>query len=136
VPDSPPKVLVVDDDADNLTMVKRFLGAKGIEVITTDSPFAVNALLREEEPDVVVLDVMMPALDGETVARFIRGASKGARPLILFYSAMGVSDLKRLAARVPGSTSLPKTAGLHALLEAVLAAHAAPAGAIGESPEE
>ena len=118
--DSPTKVLVVDDDPDNLHMVKRFLVSKGMTVVTTDSPFAVNALLREEEPDVVVLDVMMPALNGETVARFIRGASGEERPVILFYSAMGDVELEQLAARVPGSTFLPKTAGLRALHQAVV----------------
>ena len=118
-----PKVLVVDDDPDNLVMVKRFLGAQGITVLTTDSPFGVSALIGREKPDVVVLDVMMPALDGETVARFIQSAAIGDKPLILFYSAMGSDDLEKLAARVPGSTFLPKTAGLKALHEAVLAAH-------------
>jgi two-component system OmpR family response regulator len=126
VPSSSLKVLVVDDDPDNLRMVSRFLGSKGIAVVTTDSPFAVNGLLREEEPDIVILDVMMPALDGETVARFIRAASNSSKPMILFYSAMGESELKALTDRVPGSIFLAKTAGLVALHDAVVEAHALP----------
>jgi CheY-like chemotaxis protein len=121
-----PKVLVVDDDPDNLVMVKRFLGSQGMSVVTTTSPFAVSGLISEEKPDVVVLDVMMPALDGETVARFIKNASAGDRPLIVFYSAMGEGELRQLVARVPGSTFIPKTAGLKALHQAVLEAHASP----------
>jgi DNA-binding response OmpR family regulator len=116
---------MVDDDLDNLRMVQRYLQAKGLTVITTDSPFGVNALLREENPDVVILDVMMPALDGETVARFIRDSGDGLEPPIVFYSAIGESELRALAARVPGSASLPKTASLESLHAAVLEAASA-----------
>jgi len=115
VTEAVPKVLVVDDDPDNLRMVSRFLEAKGFSVVVTSSPFEVTRLLREQEPDVVVLDVMMPALDGEAVAKFIRGEWPEERPQILFYSAIDDERLQLLAGRVPGSTAVAKTAGLGAL---------------------
>ncbi len=112
------RVLVVDDDPRNLGMVRRYLEAKGLEVITTDSPFGVTAIVSREDPDVVILDIMMPALDGETVARFIRESGGGAR--IVFYSAINESELRALVERVPGSVSIPKTASLATLHKAVL----------------
>jgi len=119
VTDAAPKVLVVDDDPDNLRMVSRYLEAKGYSVVVTSSPFDVTRLLRQEEPDVVVLDVMMPALDGEAVAKFIRGEWPIERPQILFYSAIDDEPLRLLTDRIPGSTAVAKTAGLGALLESI-----------------
>lgn len=114
-----PKVLVVDDDPDNLRMVSRFLQAKGLAVSVTSSPFEVTGLIRAEEPDVIILDVMMPALDGEAVAKFVRSEWPEDRPQIIFYSAIDGGPLRELAKRVPRSVAVPKTAGLRALHEAI-----------------
>lgn len=66
------RVLVVDDEAPIVEIVRGFLVAEGMEVITAgDGPTAVEAV-RERRPDVVVLDVMLPGLDGLEVLRRIR----------------------------------------------------------------
>ncbi|MCL5103521.1 MAG: response regulator [Armatimonadetes bacterium] len=54
------KVLVVDDDPDMLGATRLFLEARGFRVVTAQSPGEGLRRLEEEEPDVVVLDVMMP----------------------------------------------------------------------------
>jgi CheY-like chemotaxis protein len=119
---APKKVLVVDDDPDNLKMVSRFLSSHGFAVVTTASPFGVNTLITEEQPSVVVLDVMMPALSGETVARFIANRLAAERVPIIFFSAVDDSILAEIVDRVPEARAVSKIAGLAALQKTIEAA--------------
>jgi CheY-like chemotaxis protein len=114
------KVLIVDDDPDVLRMAARFLESRGVEVHTSTSPFGVSAIVISEKPDIVVLDVMMPALGGEVLARFLGSVPEEDRPVIVFYSAMPAHELTELAARVPGTRCVQKTAGLAALYRTLI----------------
>lgn len=96
-------------------MIERYLEAAGMDVITSDSPFGVSSLVSREDPAVIVLDVNMPALDGEQIAALLSGGRLTKAVHIVFYSAMPVEQLADLAARIPGSTYIGKTAGLAAL---------------------
>ena len=80
-----PRVLLVDDDAAILRMLVRTLEAEGYETdAASDGP---SALVRAEAsvPDVIVLDVAMPGMDGLAVSRRLR--EKGQRVPILFLTA-------------------------------------------------
>jgi CheY-like chemotaxis protein len=67
-----PSILVVDDEAPIRKLVSSYLQAEGWEVATaTDGIEAVEAV-RERRPDLVVLDVSMPELDGIEALRQIR----------------------------------------------------------------
>lgn len=66
------RVLVVDDEAPIVDLVREYLVAEGMDVATaTDGPAAIAAV-REHRPDVVVLDVMLPGIDGFEVLRQVR----------------------------------------------------------------
>src|SRR6266540_3255862 len=66
------RILVVDDEAPIVELVRGYLAAEGMEVaMAADGPSAVEAV-RERRPDVVVLDVMLPGLDGLEVLRRLR----------------------------------------------------------------
>jgi DNA-binding response OmpR family regulator len=68
----PPRVLVVDDEAPIVDLVRGYLEREGFVVESaTDGPSAIEAV-RASVPDVVVLDVMLPGLDGIEVCRRIR----------------------------------------------------------------
>lgn len=65
-----PLLLVVDDEEDNLVVLKSRLGRRGYEVVTASSGFEALKKLEKENPDLVLLDVMMPEMDGiETLKR-------------------------------------------------------------------
>ena len=67
-----PKVLVVDDERKLTELVKGYLLAEGLEVLAAyDGPTALE-MAGAERPDVVVLDVMLPGLDGVEVCRRLR----------------------------------------------------------------
>ncbi|MFW5933836.1 MAG: response regulator transcription factor [Actinomycetota bacterium] len=70
--DRPPRVLVVDDDQAVRASLRRALGLEGYEVsVAPDGVTAIN-LLPDVDPDVIVLDIMMPGVDGLGVVRRLR----------------------------------------------------------------
>ncbi len=78
------KVLVVDDEQDMLMLVKRLLSGD-FEVIVADSGEKALKLVENEMPDVVLLDIMMPGMDGwQFLEKFHK--LKGAEhvPVIIF----------------------------------------------------
>ena len=80
------KVLVCDDDAINLEVVRELL-RDDYEIATVESGEACLAKLSEFQPDVLLLDIMMPGLDGYETCRRIVVASSGSVPQIIFVSA-------------------------------------------------
>ena len=71
-PDSKKKqILVVDDLLDNCLLLATILEAEGYEVDTTDCGYKAIAKIEANPPDLVLLDVMMPNIDGYEVARWI-----------------------------------------------------------------
>jgi DNA-binding response OmpR family regulator len=69
---NPPRILVVDDEVPILDLVRGYLERDGFEVDTAADGLAALAAVRAWNPDVVVLDVMLPGLDGIEVCRQIR----------------------------------------------------------------
>ncbi len=112
-----PLALLVDDDADVLRLASRFLEHKGLRTMTSESGFGVTNLVREHRPDVVVLDVMMPALDGEQIAALL--LEKNPAVVIVFFSAVDEEAAEGLRARVPSASFINKTDGMQALHEEI-----------------
>jgi two-component system response regulator MprA len=76
-------VLVVDDDERIAAAVRRALAYEGYEVTTAHDGLAALEAARESMPDLIVLDVMMPGLDGIEVVRRIRAAGDDVAVLML-----------------------------------------------------
>lgn len=66
------RVLVVDDDAPSLKMTAFLLTEEGYEVFTADNGIDALRLIEEKLPDLVILDVMMPGMDGLQVTQRVR----------------------------------------------------------------
>jgi class 3 adenylate cyclase/CheY-like chemotaxis protein len=69
---TPPRILVVDDTAANVHILQLRLGAQGYEVLTATDGEKALAMAREARPDLILLDVMMPKVDGLEVCRRLR----------------------------------------------------------------
>ena len=69
------RILVVDDESLVTEVVERYLSRDGFEVTTADDGAKALALARTWTPDVIVLDLMLPALDGLEVCRILRKES-------------------------------------------------------------
>ncbi len=64
-----PKILVVDDDPDILEAVALILQSQGYEVVTARDGIEGLANLKAEQPDLMILDLMMPKMDGFAVCK-------------------------------------------------------------------
>jgi DNA-binding response OmpR family regulator len=81
------RILVVDDDPTILRLLQINLEMEGHEVLTAEDGHAALATLRQEAPEVVLLDVMMPGLDGWQVCEQIRADATIAATPVVFLSA-------------------------------------------------
>lgn len=71
------RILIVDDDEKIISMLRRGLAFEGYDVLTASNGVEGLSMVLNEEPDVVVLDVMMPKVDGfEALRRLREGGSK------------------------------------------------------------
>lgn len=77
------KILVADDDARLLKMVRRTLIYEGFQVVTAANGAEALALVQQESPDLVILDWMMPQVDGITVLTRMRDAEDNTPVLML-----------------------------------------------------
>jgi len=112
-------VLLVDDNAMLLQQAETYLTKSGMKVVSHSSPFGVGPLMNQHKPDVAVLDVMMPGLDGEQVFQFLEKQATEALPPVIFYSAMAEEPLHQLCKRRPGTSYVLKSDGLRALHSAI-----------------
>lgn len=69
------RVLVVDDDVKTVELVKLYLNRDGYKVLTAYNGIDALRLAREARPDLIVLDLMLPGLDGLDVCRTLRNES-------------------------------------------------------------
>jgi class 3 adenylate cyclase len=84
----PQHILVVDDVEKNVRLLADVLGAKGYRTSTAASGEAALAAINEQPPDLVLLDVMMPGLDGYAVCRAIRADARTAMLPVVLVTAL------------------------------------------------
>lgn len=83
------KILSVDDEPSIVRLVSATLTARGHEVTGAHSGAEALAIVKSEKPDLIVLDIMMPGLDGRDVYRRL-SADPGTKDIpVLFLSAIG-----------------------------------------------
>ncbi|MCE9615963.1 MAG: response regulator [Lentisphaerae bacterium] len=82
-------VLVVDDEERNRRLLADILGARGYRVLQAKDGEEALACILQDAPDLVLLDVMMPKLDGYEVCRRVKSNSKSASTPVLLVTALG-----------------------------------------------
>ncbi|MCP4347325.1 MAG: response regulator [Desulfobacterales bacterium] len=87
-------VLIVDDEIVNIQVLKNHLKAHNYRVLTAQSGFDALEILRDEEPDIVILDLMMPRMSGYEVCRKIRETKAPASmPVVMLTAKNRTTDL-------------------------------------------
>lgn len=111
------KVLVVDDVPENITLVRKTLAQEGYSVVTAGSGEEALEVFQREQPHVVLMDVMLPVINGyETTARLRRMNGDHHWVPIIFISALGTSvDMVR-GLEAGGDDYITKPIDLHLLL--------------------
>lgn len=89
----PEKILIVDDDIDTLRLVRLMLERQGFEVVEASNGRLALDIAQRETPDLILLDIMMPDLDGFEVTRQLRDDTHtGEIPIIMFTAKTQVDD--------------------------------------------
>ncbi|MEX1184438.1 MAG: diguanylate cyclase [Gemmatimonadota bacterium] len=74
-PAEPGRILVVDDNPDNIEIIATRLRFRGYEILEASDGEQALAIVRESAPDLLLLDVMLPDIDGYEISRRIKGAT-------------------------------------------------------------
>lgn len=102
----PIKILLVDDDIRNSMLLKHFIEAEGYEVIYASNGKVGLKIYRECRPDLILLDINMPELDGFEMARIIRQTDKR---VIIFFLTDRTDKVDRLHGfSLKGNDYIPK----------------------------
>lgn len=101
------RILVVDDEPDFLEMISVRLEASGYEVIPAANGKDAVKILKKEKPDAVLLDILMPDIDGLKVLRWIRSNNK--KLPVFMITAFSNEERFRLANKLGASGFIVKT---------------------------
>ena len=95
----PARILVVDDVPENVRLLEAVLSSRGYEVVTASDGLAALRAVETRNPDLILLDVVMPGLDGYTVCRRLRENDDTAvLPVIMVTSSLGEEKTRAIEA--------------------------------------
>ncbi len=87
-------IMVVDDNPDIITIVRTILEGKGYNVFSATSGLELLDLLKTQKPDLIILDIMMPEMDGLEVLTRLKGMTETATiPVILLTAKVQYEDV-------------------------------------------
>jgi len=116
----PKQILIVDDTQEVLDVVQFILGLKGYSTLIAKNGAECLEILNKQEVDLIILDIMMPEMDGWEVLRQLRGQGKiGAIPIVILTSKFQSID-KMLGLKIFGASDyLTKPFTTEGLLEKI-----------------
>jgi DNA-binding response OmpR family regulator len=102
------RVLVVDDEPQVVWVLQLALDAEGYEVLTARNGIEAMERISEGHPELMVLDVMMPRMDGWSVMREVSKLPEGERPRVVMVTALASSHDRATAAELGADAYVPK----------------------------
>lgn len=102
------KVLVVDDDPVLLEIVRDRLEQAGCDVSVREEALGTTQVVASDHPDVVLLDVRMPALSGTELLQLIRKRPAADRTRIILHSSLEPEELRELVVKIGADGGLSK----------------------------
>jgi CheY-like chemotaxis protein len=112
------KVLIVDDEKDTLLMLGKRLTAGGYSVITATNGKDAIALAKSQHPDIIILDIMMPGMEGgEVAAELKEHPLTRSIPVILLTALLSKTEEEEYGSVVGGNITLAKPLDAEKLLD-------------------
>jgi len=102
------KILVIDDDQNTTKLLENILSRDGYDVVAVNNSDDTLSAALTHEPNLILLDLMMPSMDGLEVCRNLRENSRFARTPIIFFTSVGDIDKKVAAFGVGASDYVVK----------------------------
>ena len=113
------KILVVDDEV-NITQILEFsIGAEGFEVISAQNGEEAIEKARREQPDLIILDIMMPKIDGYEACRILKANPLTKNIPVVLLTAKGRDIDKRLGMEVGATDYIVKPFSPNKLVERI-----------------
>jgi DNA-binding response OmpR family regulator len=116
------RILVVDDEPDLLVLLEEHLSQEGYEVVTATTGMQAITRAREERPDIILLDVMMPGVSGFDVCNILQDFPETAQIPIIFLTAVAETRRKVMGLNLGANDYITKPFDLHELTARVQAA--------------
>jgi DNA-binding response OmpR family regulator len=113
------RILLADDEEDIKTVVTMFLQSEGFEVVTAFDGLDALEKAQSEKPDLILLDLMMPVLDGYEVCKRLRANEQTANIPVLILTAATQKESRARAFRVGAKDYLVKPFEPERLLEKI-----------------
>ena len=92
------KILIVEDHADSRSFLKTFIKSLGYRVLEASNGIEAIKMAQADGPDLILMDLGMPELDGLSATKVIRGFEEGATVPIIAVTAYGVDNGQALEA--------------------------------------
>jgi CheY-like chemotaxis protein len=102
------RILVIDDEAVLSHIVRVTLESRGHEVLTADDGSRGFASAQRQAPDAIVLDLMMPVMDGFAVLEALRGDERTESVPVIVLSAVGTDDTEQRCYRLGAKAFMRK----------------------------
>ena len=102
------RVLVIDDDPDVGLLVQRILELQGYDIVLTDDGLRGLAAAQQQRPDAIVLDLMMPVMDGYEVLRQLRSDDRTSDVPVVVLTAVALKEAAEEVQRAGASSCLTK----------------------------
>ena len=113
------QIMVVDDESSMLALIAIMLKRGGFTTVEAPDGFSALDILEATTPDMIVLDMMMPGMNGNELCKRIRSRPDTAQTPILMVSAKSDPDAVRIGLRMGANDFLPKEELYPALLSKV-----------------
>lgn len=113
------RVLIIEDDIQQAEIIKQFMESADFESSYVIDSTNALAEIERFNPDVIILDIMMPKLDGLTLLKQIRDHSEWDHIKVIIYTAKNFEVDKRKAIRLGANLFLPKPTRGYQIIEHV-----------------
>jgi len=102
-------ILIVEDDSDTREIMARYLTLAGYEHVSASNGWEALLAVDQNEVDLILLDVMMPGMDGVTFLNILRNAQTKRNTPVVIVTALSNQELSSRFRELPVQAILPKT---------------------------
>jgi DNA-binding response OmpR family regulator len=111
------RILLVDDEPDIVSMVKMRLEANNYEVMVANDGSTAYNMARSDSPDLIILDLMLPQMDGYKVCGLLKKDSRYSKIPIILFTARAQETDKKMGEEMGADYYMSKTSEPKELLE-------------------
>lgn len=115
----PIKILIVDDDPGIRMLLSKFLQREGYETVMAENGLEGVEFAKKHQPDIIIMDVVMPQMDGLTAARLIKFYKPLSEVPILFLTAKDADKEIELAQEVRAEVYITKPFDVRQVIQVV-----------------